>query len=1072
MFVPNRKRYCARRSTAVLSKTNVTLAVLAALVGCRAGGVAPTPPAPDGEYADIWDAVPERAIAEPAEARRILVFSRCEGYAHQAIAATEVALEYVGQRTGAFEVTVSTDMNAFDAPNLARFDAVILNNTTQLAFEDPNHRRALLEFVRGGKGLIGIHAATDNFYNWPEAAAMMGGLFDGHPWVASGTWAVKIDEPGHPLNRSFDRQAFLISDEIYQIKGPYSRDTHRVLLSLDMSNLRNRQVEGIKREDDDFAISWIKPFGAGRVFYCSLGHNLEVLRNEAVLAHYLAGIQYALGDLEVDDTPSNARAGAPQAALTTDAGAVEDPFAAIVGLEFGSSRLSQAAIEQSIRTAAPEQHGAIEDRLIEILENPQSTYAAKQFVCRLLRHIGPDRSLPYLERMLLDEELTDDARFALQGHESPEIDRILRESLDILSGPALIGVVGTIGQRRDRDAVPHLVELVDTTDAELTSASIISLGQIGGPEAREALFALEPQAGLELLRLDALLRSIDDLVLEGAPAEARVLYQRMTTDAFPVPVRIAAWRGLVRSQQATAMPSLFTMLRSAEPEIQRAGARYMIEMQDDVDLMPVAEELSSFSANARVLAISALASVGESDAAPIVTALVEGATGVVRTAAIRALGALGDASHVPLLAAIAVEEEDSVPARESLVQLWGEGVDQQIISAVSGYQGGARAVLIDMLASRYTVAAIPTFFTYAEDGNQSVRLVSIGALSELAEDRRMPELIALLERSETQEDRLALEDAIGVVCERMMDRKSGLDQLLEAIDHGSEPNRISFLRILGNWPDTSPLDRLFGLAESVTAAGEREVAIAGVVELMSLPHERASDEDERLFQSLFDLASISAEKELVLDGLAGRSDLWIFGMVEPLLTDHDLGEKAGVIRAELIEAVSRTVSHDGAGLPVTLAVPYASQYDGGGENALTDDRWGSTDPGDGRWQGFEGEDLDAVIDLGNAMEITSIRAGFLEANGSWIFLPSEVTFSIAGEDRVFETVAAITLPVPEEQQPAATRSVSTEVSGKTARYVRVVAKNIGTLPAWHSGAGGQAWLFADEIQINAHLDRR
>jgi hypothetical protein len=195
-------------------------------------------------------------------------------------------------------------------------------------------------------------------------------------------------------------------------------------------------------------------------------------------------------------------------------------------------------------------------------------------------------------------------------------------------------------------------------------------------------------------------------------------------------------------------------------------------------------------------------------------------------------------------------------------------------------------------------------------------------------------------------------------------------------------------------------------------------------------------------------------------------------MVEPLLADPDLGEKAEVVRAELIEAVARTVSHDGAGRPVTLVTPPADQYDGGGNNALTDDRWGSTNVSDGTWQGFEGEDLDAVIDLGRMTEIRSIRAGFLEANGSWIFLPREVTFSIAGEDRVFEIVATITLPVPEERQPNATRSISTELSGKTARYVRVVAQNIGALPAWHGGAGGLAWLFADEIQVNAHLERR
>jgi len=283
---------------------------------------------------------------------------------------------------------------------------------------------------------------------------------------------------------------------------------------------------------------------------------------------------------------------------------------------------------------------------------------------------------------------------------------------------------------------------------------------------------------------------------------------------------------------------------------------------------------------------------------------------------------------------------------------------------------------------------------------------------------------------------------------------------------------VSLLRVLGNWPDNGPLEDLFGLAGNVASERERSVAIAGVVELMGLEHERTSAEDQSLFQSLFTIAQSNEEKELVLDGLAGRDDVWIFDMVEPLQANPDLAEKAGAIRSELVEAVARTVSHDGAGAPVTLAIPHASQYDGGGANALTDDRWGSTDPSDGTWQGFEGQNLDAVIDLHSVTEIHNIRAGFLEAIGSWIFLPREVSFSIAGEDRVFETVATFTVPVPEEWQPAKTRSYSTEVSGKTARYVRVVAKNIATLPEWHSGSGGLAWLFADEIQINAHLDRR
>jgi len=1059
----------ARVSPAILTFAAV---VAAAQVGCSTAGMAPTPPSPESEYADIWHALPERPVAEPNEARRVLVFSHSEGFAHQAIAATEVALTYMGQKTGAFEVTVSTAMSAFDASNLARFDAVVFNNTTQLAFDDPGHRRALLEFVRGGGGVIGIHAATDNFYDWPEAAEMMGGLFDGHPWGAGGTWAVKLDEPDHPINQSFAGNAFLIKDEIYQIKGPYSRDTHRVLLSLDMSNLRNRQVEGIKRDDGDFAISWIKPLGQGRVFYCSLGHNLEVLRNQAVLAHYLAGIQYALGDLEVDDVPSNALATAPPAALTTDAGAVEDPFANLAQLEFGSSRLSQATIEDRIRHAAPEQYASIEDRLLEILTDPESTYEAKQFVCRMLRRIGSERSVRYLFRLLFDEQLTDDARFALQGNPSPQVDSLLRLSLGRLSSPARIGVIGTIGQRGDHDAVSDLVGFVDPADAALTEAIVVALGEIGSAEALEALVALDLPTNMQPLRYDALLRCADRLAEDGDQRRALGVYRRMTADILPTPVRVAAWHGLVRMQQARAVRFFVAMLQDDEIEIQRAGARYMVEMADVVDLMPVAGRLGSFSESAQALAISALASADVGGATPIVTGLVDSDAEPVRTAAIRALGALGDASHVPLLATIAVEQEDSLAARESLVLLWGEGVDEGIISAASEYGNEARAMFIDILADRYTVAAVPTFLTYAEDPNESVRAASIGALSRLAEDHRLPELIELMARSETADDRLALEDAIVTVGERMQDRERGLGLLLEAHDNGSGPNRISFLRILGNWPDASPMDTLLGLAGSATVEGERAAAIAGVLTLMNLPHERASAEDEQLFESLFDVAGSNNELELVLDGLAGRDDVWIFAMVEPLLTDPNLGEKAAVIRADLVEAVARTVSHDAVGLPVTLAAPFASQYDGGGENALTDDVWGSANPGDGTWQGFEGEDLDAVIDLGGLTEIESIRAGFLEANGSWVFLPQEVTFAIAGEDQVFEVVATFAFPVPEERQPNATRSVSTALSGKTARYVRVVAKNIGTIPEWHSAAGARAWLFADEIQVNAHLEEQ
>jgi type 1 glutamine amidotransferase len=133
---------------------------------------------------------------------------------------------------------------------------------------------------------------------------MIGGLFDGHPWGANGTWALKLDEPAHTIVKAFNAQNFKIKDEIYQFKGSYSREKCRVLISVDLSDEVTRNRPNQKREDKDNAVCWIRPYGAGRVFYCSLGHNAEVFTHSGVLGTYLAGIQYALGDLKCDDTPS------------------------------------------------------------------------------------------------------------------------------------------------------------------------------------------------------------------------------------------------------------------------------------------------------------------------------------------------------------------------------------------------------------------------------------------------------------------------------------------------------------------------------------------------------------------------------------------------------------------------------------------------------------------------------------------------------------------------------------------------------------------------------------------------
>jgi len=244
--------------------------------------------------------------AKPAKARKVLVFSKCEGFVHgDGIVYGIKALE-LAAKTGAFEADFTTDYAALDdKASLLKYDAVVLNNTTRLKTkEHPALVPNLIEFVKGGRGLCVIHAGADNFYDAPDAAEMVGGQFDGHPWGGGGTWAFKLDEPAHPLNRAFGGQPFKAGDEIYQQKSPfYDRSKLRVLVSLDLSDEKTAAAKNQKRADKDFAVSWIRPYGEGRVFYTSFAHDKRTYLDKARLWHILDGLQYALGDLKADDKP-------------------------------------------------------------------------------------------------------------------------------------------------------------------------------------------------------------------------------------------------------------------------------------------------------------------------------------------------------------------------------------------------------------------------------------------------------------------------------------------------------------------------------------------------------------------------------------------------------------------------------------------------------------------------------------------------------------------------------------------------------------------------------------------------
>lgn len=258
------------------------------------------------QISSIEKAGPEDAAAKPKKARRVLVFYRCEGFVHGSIPYANLAIETMGKKSGAFTADLADTYEVFNSENLKKYDCILLNNTTGMQFTKPEQQNAFLDFIMGGKGLAGIHAASDNFGRHPECRAIVGGEFGGHPWNAGGNWAFKLDDPEHVLNKAFGGKGFWHTDEIYQYKPETYEGTKvlRVLVSLDMK--QNEVSKLIKDGPREVPVSWLRQAGEGRVFYTNFGHREDTFSKPAILKHMLDGIQYALGDLQADATPTAA----------------------------------------------------------------------------------------------------------------------------------------------------------------------------------------------------------------------------------------------------------------------------------------------------------------------------------------------------------------------------------------------------------------------------------------------------------------------------------------------------------------------------------------------------------------------------------------------------------------------------------------------------------------------------------------------------------------------------------------------------------------------------------------------
>jgi type 1 glutamine amidotransferase len=294
----------------------ILLFFLTAALVCAQRGNPPLTPEQQGK---IDAALPTRAPARPKKPRRLLVVTLAkvgdrDVRGHPAIPAANYALGQMGKRTGAFEAVFSNDMEMFRPNKIRQFDAICFQNTQGVLFEDPELKKSLFDYVRSGHGVVGFHAAIATFVQfpvydqWPWFGRMLGGTENGgHPWDGSTSFTVRVDDPRSPLDAVFQGREFELVDEVMQLQEPGLQERLHELLSVDLEKSTptpGHRLLPIRLQDHDFPLTWIRNEGKGRIFCAGIGAIPSTFWNGPLLAHFLVGIQYALGDLKADAAPS------------------------------------------------------------------------------------------------------------------------------------------------------------------------------------------------------------------------------------------------------------------------------------------------------------------------------------------------------------------------------------------------------------------------------------------------------------------------------------------------------------------------------------------------------------------------------------------------------------------------------------------------------------------------------------------------------------------------------------------------------------------------------------------------
>jgi len=482
--------------------------------------------------------------------------------------------------------------------------------------------------------------------------------------------------------------------------------------------------------------------------------------------------------------------------------------------------------------------------LIAVLQS-DTPKSEKAITCKRLSIYGTEQSVPALAPLLADKELASWARIALEAIPGPAADAALRDALGKLQGRLLVGVINSIGVRRDVHAVDTLVQKLDDANAGVASAAAVALGHIGGEQAARALAQslTDAPAGVRSAVAEGCILCAEWFLARDRTAEAVKLYDTVRQADVPNQRHLEAIRGAILARQSAGVPLLIKQLESEDKKRLGIGLRTARELPGRDVTEALAAELARLSPDRRPLLLLALADRDDSAVLPTVHKAAQSGPKDLRITAINILIRLGDVSCVPVLLEAATENDTMLEqaATETLVRLPGKDVDADLLARLPQAQGKLQQVLIELAGQRQISKALPAVVSSLQDTDAGIRGAAVETIGIIGQEQQMADLVKLLQKTNISSERAGINKALlsisgrcGVKCiphlrPLMQSRDNelhmiglhalavigGPDALADvksAIESAEPSVQDEAVRILSTWPNNWPEDGQAGQA--------------------------------------------------------------------------------------------------------------------------------------------------------------------------------------------------------------------------------------------------------------------